>query len=144
MDDRIFYSVSIGGFYSSGVHGDELPSDAKEISREEYDRIFAGQAAGMAIEFDAIGPRLVAPPPPVRQSIIPGGVFRARFTREERLAWSRAIAERGAEDDALAVLSDDASSGMPIDLDDDFVFGALNRLVEIGVLSNERRDEIRK
>ena len=51
----MFYSKSTGGFYTSEIHGGNIPKDAVEITDEIYREAFAGQAAGLQILPDANG-----------------------------------------------------------------------------------------
>ncbi|MDF3936647.1 DUF4376 domain-containing protein [Pseudomonas citronellolis] len=58
----MFYSKSTGGFYVTDIHGSAIPSDAVEISQEDYDALMQGQAEGKVIASTADGrPELVAP-----------------------------------------------------------------------------------
>jgi hypothetical protein len=50
----IFYSKLTGGFYDDAIHR-ELPSDAVEISKIEYDTLISDQAAGCEIKADVDG-----------------------------------------------------------------------------------------
>lgn len=61
----MFYSKSTCGFYSKEIHGDNIPSDAIEISSEIYAGLMEGQALGKCIAPDADGnPILVDQPQP--------------------------------------------------------------------------------
>lgn len=58
------YSKSTNGFYSSEIHGDNMPADVVEITAEEHAAMLAGQSAGKVIAADADGlPILIDPPP---------------------------------------------------------------------------------
>lgn len=43
------YSKSTGGFYSTEIHGEDMPADVVEITEEHYADLLAGQAAGKRI-----------------------------------------------------------------------------------------------
>ena len=59
----MFYSKSTNGFYSTEINGDNIPSDAVEISEEEYSALLAGQSEGKVIAADENGyPILVDAP----------------------------------------------------------------------------------
>lgn len=58
-----FYSKSSGGFYSSEIHGNDIPSDAIEISNEYYFELLEGQSAGKKIVADENGAPVLADPP---------------------------------------------------------------------------------
>lgn len=66
----MFYSKSTGGFYSRDIHGDNIPSDAVEITKNEHAALLAGQAEGKIIAADASGsPVLQAPPAPTAEQV---------------------------------------------------------------------------
>ncbi|EIM1708935.1 tail fiber assembly protein [Aeromonas dhakensis] len=59
----MIYSSSTGGFYDKAVHGNNIPPDAVEISKEQYKVLFQGQREGMVIISDDSGyPTLSSPP----------------------------------------------------------------------------------
>lgn len=59
----MFYSKTTGGFYDSAIHGDNIPADAVEITKEEHQALINGQSTGKRIVADADGrPMLVDPP----------------------------------------------------------------------------------
>lgn len=59
----MFYSKSTGGFYDRSIHGDNIPSDAVEITTEEHAALLAGQSQGKRIVADADGRPMLADPP---------------------------------------------------------------------------------
>lgn len=61
----MFYSKQTGGFYSREIHGDNIPSDAVEVSAEDYLFLIEGQSSGKIILPDENGfPQLVDKPVP--------------------------------------------------------------------------------
>ena len=67
----MFYSKSTGSFYSREIHGDNIPSDAVEITADEHAALLEGQSQGRLIQADANGrPVLVDPPPPPPEQIV--------------------------------------------------------------------------
>ena len=67
----MFYSKSTGGFYTTEIHGDNIPSDAVEITEAEHAALIEGQSQGKIIDADANGsPILQDPPPPTAEQII--------------------------------------------------------------------------
>lgn len=59
----MFYAKSTGGFYNREIHGSNIPSDAVEITDEEYTRLLQGQQLGKIIIANVEGyPELVLPP----------------------------------------------------------------------------------
>ncbi|HEY0626690.1 MAG TPA: hypothetical protein VGD10_08140 [Allosphingosinicella sp.] len=66
----IFFSASAFGFFSSELHGGDIPQDAVEISADEFSALFDGQAAGATIIAGADGrPELSWPPAPDLQAL---------------------------------------------------------------------------
>lgn len=63
----MFYSISTGGFYNIKHHGDNIPSDAVEITNDEYTALLESRSKGKQIIADESG-RLITidPPTPVR------------------------------------------------------------------------------
>ena len=58
----MFYSAQNGGFYDTDVH-ETIPSDAVPISKELYQHLLSGAAAGLSVVADQDGiPRLSDPP----------------------------------------------------------------------------------
>jgi len=51
----MFYSQSTGGFYSSEIHGSNIPSDAVEITIEQHFELLQGQSNGKVISSDVNG-----------------------------------------------------------------------------------------
>ena len=45
----MLYAKSTGGFYDPAIHGDNIPSDAVEITEAEHAALLAGQSAGKII-----------------------------------------------------------------------------------------------
>jgi hypothetical protein len=83
------------------------------------------------------------------QSVAPSGryietlAFRRRLTAEERAAWTLvAYRALGAGDAMLQVMLDDLNSATTINLDDEFVHEGFTHLVELGVITEERRNAI--
>ena len=67
----MFYSKTTGGFYTREIHGDNIPSDAVEITEAEHAALIEGQSNGKRIVADADGrPILQDPPPPTIEQII--------------------------------------------------------------------------
>lgn len=63
----MFYSKTTGGFYSTGIHSQNIPADAVEITAQEHAALLAGQSAGQRIVADQTGRPVLAdqlPPTP--------------------------------------------------------------------------------
>ena len=64
----MFYSKSTAGFYSHEIHGDNIPSDAVEISSAEHAALIDGQSNGKRIVADENGFPVLADPPAPSQA----------------------------------------------------------------------------
>lgn len=51
----MFYAKSTGGFYTTEIHGDNIPSDAVVITEATHQSLLAGQSSGQVISADATG-----------------------------------------------------------------------------------------
>lgn len=60
----MLYSRSTGGFYAREIHGDNIPSDAVEITKELHAALIEGQSQGKRIVADEAGHPVLADPPP--------------------------------------------------------------------------------
>lgn len=61
------FSKLTGGFYDRSIHGDNIPSDAVEITAEYHAELLAAQSEGKQISADETGaPIAIDPPKPVR------------------------------------------------------------------------------
>lgn len=58
----MFYSATTNGFYSTKIHGTNVPDDAVEITTEEYAVLIDGQASGKRITHDENGQPILATP----------------------------------------------------------------------------------
>ena len=66
----MYYAESTGGFYSTALHGDNIPADAVEITQEEYASLLDDQSRGLIIRADQSGkPVAVHPSPPTTAEI---------------------------------------------------------------------------
>jgi hypothetical protein len=60
-----FFSAQTGGFYDLGIHGNNMPADAVEITDTLHTELLYGQSNGKVIAPDKDGmPILQDPPPP--------------------------------------------------------------------------------
>jgi hypothetical protein len=78
------FSPSTCGFYDNEIHqGDQIPGDAVDITDEQYQSLFEGQAAGRCIQAGPDGfPELVDPPGLTSEELI----AKARADRDSLLA----------------------------------------------------------
>lgn len=66
----MFYSKSTGGFYNTGIHGNNIPVDAVEISTEQHAALMQAQGNGKQLTADKNGyPIAIDPPQPVRTKV---------------------------------------------------------------------------
>ena len=61
----MFYSKLTGGFYTTEIHGDNIPADAVEITVEEHQALLEGQSQGKHIVADENGYPVLQDPPPL-------------------------------------------------------------------------------
>lgn len=66
----MLFSKATGGFYLQGIHGDNIPSDAVEITKEQHAALMAAQSAGKLIKADGNGFPVAVDPPPPSQAVI--------------------------------------------------------------------------
>jgi hypothetical protein len=91
----MFYSKSTTGFYLPEIHGDNIPSDAVEITTEEHTALLEGQSQGKRIVAGEDGhPELADPPPVDPQIAIVAKLAAVRAVREEILNRLGGIAGR--------------------------------------------------
>lgn len=69
--EKLYYSKSTGGFYSSLIHNTNIPEDVVEITKEEHEALLMGQSDGKRIITNDEGkPVLADPIPPTQEQII--------------------------------------------------------------------------
>ncbi|MBK5003279.1 phage tail protein [Pseudomonas sp. S31] len=61
---RVFYSPSMAGFYTDEINGDNYPSDAVEISEEEWRQLLEEASQGRIIVADSLGKPVAMDRPP--------------------------------------------------------------------------------
>ena len=67
----MFYSKTTGGFYSTEIHGNNIPADAVEITSEQHQALLEGQSQGKLIQADKNGyPFLADQPLPTPEQIL--------------------------------------------------------------------------
>jgi len=60
----MLYSKTTGGFYDPEIHGESVPSDCVEISKDAHAELLAAQSAGKVIVPDKKGkPKAIEPEP---------------------------------------------------------------------------------
>lgn len=67
----MYYSESTAGFYDGEIHVGNIPDDAVELSKDEYDGLMSGQCSGLEIYFDKKNgkPALRVRPAPSREEL---------------------------------------------------------------------------
>lgn len=63
----MFFSASTGGFYTTEIHGDNMPEDVVEITAEEHAALLSGQSSGEIILADESGRPILQDPPPMTE-----------------------------------------------------------------------------
>lgn len=84
-----FSSESTRGFYSTDIHGENIPSDAVEISDELYNELVLNKPAGKVIDWSGDTPVLTDPAPP-------SGAELASSARSKRDSLLRDVYDPGA------------------------------------------------
>ncbi|MGV0998278.1 MAG: hypothetical protein ACOYBQ_03005 [Fluviibacter sp.] len=74
----MFYSKFTGGFYTREIHGDNIPTDAVEITSEQHAALLEGQSQGKIISADENGYPILIDPPPLTAEQIQAAVTAAR------------------------------------------------------------------
>lgn len=60
----MYYSSSTGGFYDAEIHGENIPSDAIEITNDAHVELLNAQSSGKKIVADESGHPIAIDPPP--------------------------------------------------------------------------------
>lgn len=82
----MLYAKSTGGFYDRGIHGNNIPADAVEISRETHSALLDGQAKGKLIAADDSGfPILRDTPAPTVDQLKEVAMLRIDEARDKAL-----------------------------------------------------------
>lgn len=81
----MFYSKSSNGFYSIEINGDNIPSDAVEISEEDYSTLLAGQSEGKVITADENGYPILVDAPASEITIVSMRQARLALLQEDQL-----------------------------------------------------------
>ena len=94
----MYYSKQTNGFYSHEIHGDNIPADAVEITKEQHAALMQGQFEGKVIAADENGyPALQDPPQPTADQI----AETARAERDRLIESVRWRIERHSDELAL-------------------------------------------
>lgn len=96
----MYYSKSTSGFYSREIHGDNIPTDAVEITAEQHAALLQGQSEGKLITADENGcPILADPPAPTTEQV----AEQARAERDAKIEAVRWRIERAKDEAALGI-----------------------------------------
>lgn len=88
----MYYAESTNGFYTREIHGDNIPSDAVEITTDYHAALLAGQSSGKVITFDETGYPVLESAP-----VLPPQVPASVTMRQARLALHAAGLLTGVE-----------------------------------------------
>lgn len=135
------YSPSTGGFYLAAIHGENIPSDAVEITDELHASLLDGQSSGRSIVPGPGGmPELaayVAPPPPTPSPKTPLQ-FIERFTEAEQLA----IVTASMQVPAVKLWYDKLLGASEVVQTDQRLIDGMAALVAAGLITAERSAEV--
>ena len=96
----MFYSKSTGGFYTREIHGDNIPTDAVEITEAKHAAMLESQSQGKRIVADEKGyPVLQDPPQPTTEQL----ADTARAERDRLVESVRWRIERHSDELALGI-----------------------------------------
>lgn len=91
----MFYSKQTNYFYTTEIHGENIPDDAVEITQEQHAALLQGQSEGKVITADENGyPILVDPPAPTAEQL----AAQARAERDTKLTATNWLVERHREE----------------------------------------------
>ncbi|HEY9460363.1 MAG TPA: hypothetical protein VIR04_06150 [Paralcaligenes sp.] len=80
----IFYSGTTRGFYRRDIHGESIPADAVEITREKHAALLQAQSDGKTIEPDENGFPIAVEPPALTAAQIWEGIKAERDRRSQQ------------------------------------------------------------
>ena len=66
----MFYSKSTGWFYTTEIHGKNMPADVVEITEAQHEALMQAQSTGSTIGSDKKGNPIAIPPAPPTQAEI--------------------------------------------------------------------------
>lgn len=68
--NKMYYSKQTGGFYTIEIHGDNIPTDAVGITKQQHAALLQGQSEGKIIAADENGhPTLIDTPVPTTEQL---------------------------------------------------------------------------
>lgn len=82
-----FFSASSGGFFCRELHGNDIPSDAVELTDKQYRDLLDGQSAGKRIVAGADGKPVLADPPAPTAEQLAASVRLQRDARVGQTDW---------------------------------------------------------
>ncbi len=141
--EKLFYSPGTNWFYKSDIHGDNIPSDAVEITAEQHAALLQGQSQGLVITADENGyPVLIDPPPaPPAPPVYPS--FTALemldlFTEAEQLA----VVAATMTEPAIKLWYDRLIAATYVTYEDPRTEAGLQALVDAELITPQRKAEI--
>lgn len=82
----MFYSKLTGGFYSTDIHGENMPEDVVEITTEQHASLLQAQSEGASIAGNDDGlPVATYPSPPTQEQIIVAASEAVRFALQKAI-----------------------------------------------------------
>lgn len=113
----MFYSKFTGGFYNLEIHGENIPADAVEITKEQHTFLLEGQSHGKIIGSDEAGfPVLLDPAPATAEQIWP--LIKAERDRRKSLGvlaagnWFHSDADSRIQQLALTIMGQTMPAGI--------------------------------
>lgn len=103
--NTLYFSPSAGGFFSSALHGTDMPADALEISDQEYAALVVARGKGQMVRLNANGRpeavQAVADPTDAKRMLLAAVSRRIETAARERGYDSMATAVSYADEPAV-------------------------------------------
>lgn len=109
----MFYSASTGGFYTTEIHGNNMPADVVPLTVEEHADLLAAQAAGKIIQPGANGKPVAVEPPVSYKSSLELKAEIDAMVASIYSNWTRFEAEYREREAAAQAFADGGYAGDP-------------------------------
>jgi hypothetical protein len=135
----MFYSKSTNGFYTTAIHGVNIPADAVEITNQKYQELMSGQASGQSIKGGSDGKPVLfsaSLTPPKPKTKFSAREFLRKLTLQEK------IDLKTNEDMQAQLWYDELIAADFVDIEDTDTIAATNYGVQIGIFTEQRKAEL--
>ena len=134
------YSAATSGFYTSAIHGSNIPADAVEITDEQHAALLVGQSQGKLIVADENGYPILQDPVviPVVHTQFSSLAFLDRFTQAEQLS----VVQATMVSAEVKLWYDRLLAADFVDLTDPRTEAGVDALIMAGLIDPSRKLEI--